>query len=70
MFRGVATSQNRFDNFKSKIRVYSGTGAAPDYTTPVVQQKLNQMYRKMQKAFGIEAERPRSGQPALSPERP
>ena len=70
MFRGVKSSLDRLENYKSKIRVYSGTGAQPDYTAPVVQQKLNQMYRKMQKAFGIEAERPRSGQPALSTERP
>ena len=52
MFRGVATSYDRLENHKSKIRVYSGTGAQPDYTAPVVQQKLNQMYRKMQKAVG------------------
>ena len=52
MLRGVATSYDRLENYKSKIRAFSGTGAPPDYTPPVVQRKLNTMYRKMQKAFG------------------
>ena len=52
MFVGTASSQSRIDNYKAKIRAYSGTGSQPDYTAPVVQQKLNAMYRKAQQAFG------------------
>ena len=52
MFRGAKSSLDRLENYKSKIRQYSGTGAQPDYTAPVVQSKLNQMYRNAQQAFG------------------
>ena len=52
MFRGVKSSLDRLENYKSKIRAFSGTGVPPDYTALVIQQKLNTMYRKMQKAFG------------------
>jgi hypothetical protein len=34
------------------MRVYAGTGVAPDYVAPVVQNKLATMYRKAQLAFG------------------
>ena len=52
MYVGTKSSQSRIDNYKAKIRAYSGRGSQPDYTAPVVQQKLNVMYRKAQPAFG------------------
>ena len=52
MFVGVRPATSRLDDYKAKIRLYGGTGSAPDYTAPVVQQKLNVMYRGMQQGFG------------------
>ncbi len=46
MFLGASSSLSRVNNYRSKIRQYSGTGAQPDYTPPVVQFKLDEMYRK------------------------
>jgi hypothetical protein len=55
MFLGVTPANERFDAYKAKIRAYAGTGSAPDYTPPVVQGKLAQMYRRAQKAFAEQA---------------
>ena len=52
MFVGPSSSLSRLENYKSKVRAFSGTGTGPDYTAPVVQFKLNEMYRKAMKAFG------------------
>ena len=51
MFVGSSSDLARFRGYKAKIRAYSGTGAQPDYTAPVVQYKLAEMYRKAQQAF-------------------
>jgi len=55
MFVGVKSSFSRMENYKAKVRAFSGTGAQPDYTAPVVQHKLTEMYRKAQRAFGDQA---------------
>ena len=52
MFVGTKSSQSRIRNYKAKIRAYSGRGAPPDYTSPVIQQKLAGMSCKAQPAFG------------------
>jgi hypothetical protein len=39
-------------NYKAKVRPFSGTGTQPDYTAPIVQRKLGEMYRKARQAFG------------------
>jgi hypothetical protein len=38
MFVGVTDCASRFEAYKAKIRAFSGTGTAPDYTPPIVQQ--------------------------------
>jgi len=55
MFKGVSSGLDRLEAYKAKIRAYTGTGAQPDYTAPIVQQKLGAMYRKAQQAFSEQA---------------
>ena len=43
---------SRIDNYKAKIRAYSGTGSQPDYTAPVLQFKLHEIYKRITQAFG------------------
>jgi hypothetical protein len=40
MFVGVQDCNSRLEAYKAKIRAFSGTGTPPDYTPPIVQQKL------------------------------
>jgi len=47
MFIGVSSGYDRLEKYKAKVRAYTGTGSPPDYTAPVVQQKLALMYRKV-----------------------
>ena len=46
MFVGCSSDLARNKAYKAKIRAYSGTGAHGDYTPPVVQFKLDEMWRK------------------------
>jgi len=55
MFVGVSSGYDRLAKYKAKVRVFQGTGASPDYTAPVVQHMLNEMYRKAQVAFNEQA---------------
>ena len=55
MFVGTKSSQSRIDNYKSKIRAYSGTGSQPDYTAPVLQFKLHEIYKRITQAFGVQS---------------
>ena len=50
-YRGAVSSLKRYENYMAKVRAFSGTGAGPDYTAPVIQQKLSSMYRSVQEAF-------------------
>jgi hypothetical protein len=52
VFTGSKSGSDRLVAYQAKIRPYSGTGVAPDYVSPVCQQKLGMMYRKAQGAFG------------------
>ena len=56
MYVGPQSSLSRLDNYKAKVRAYSGTGSVPDYVAPVVQFKLGEMYRKAQRAFADQAD--------------
>ena len=51
MFVGSSSDLARMRGYKAKIRAYSGTGPQGDYTPPVVQHKLSEMYRKAQQVF-------------------
>ena len=55
MFVGTKSSQSRIRNYKAKIRAYSGTGSQPDYTAPVLQFKLHEMYKRITQAFGAQS---------------
>jgi len=55
MFVGTKSSLSRLNNYKAKIRAYSGTGSQPDYTAPVLQHKLDEMYRRATGAFDDQA---------------
>ncbi|MFZ1061217.1 MAG: hypothetical protein WAP47_18705, partial [Candidatus Rokuibacteriota bacterium] len=49
--RGVISDYERSEAFKAKIRSFSGTGTAPDYVAPVMQHKMNEVYRKIGARF-------------------
>lgn len=51
MFRGCTSGYARIKAWEAKMRLYVGTGIAPDYTAPVVQHKYAEMHRKAALAF-------------------
>ena len=53
--RGVTSDYERIEAYKAKIRSFSGTGTAPDYVAPVMQHKMNEVYRKIAARFAEQA---------------
>jgi len=53
--RGVISDYERSEAYKAKIRSFSGTGTAPDYVAPVMQYKMNEVYRKIAARFAEQA---------------
>jgi hypothetical protein len=53
--RGVISDYERSEAYKAKIRSFSGTGTAPDYVAPVMQHKMNEVYRKIAARFAEQA---------------
>jgi hypothetical protein len=53
--RGVTSDYERIEAYKAKVRSFSGTGTAPDYVAPVMQHKMNEVYRKIAARFAEQA---------------